>query len=226
MPPPPTSEPPVPGRAAPERRTQADRSAQARRRLLRAAIRLLAERGYTGTTLGEIGREAGLSRGLVTHHFGTKDACLAAAVEEIRRSATRSMALGQGGLRGLAALDHLITAYIGSLRDGDEFMRAMYVAMSDSVSSAPGLRDAVANANEQFRVAIRSWLVQAAEDGEIPAGTDHGAHAVLIEGLIRGVCLQWLVDPGRVDLDAAIATARHMVHTALTVPAPQAVGQS
>ncbi|MEW2359581.1 TetR/AcrR family transcriptional regulator [Spirillospora sp. NPDC029432] len=220
------SEAPTPGRPAGARRTQADRTAQARRRLLRAAIRLLAERGYTGTTLGEIGREAGLSRGLVTHHFGSKDACLAAAIEEIRKAAARSMAAGGEDLRGLAALDHFIAAYIGSLRDGDEYMRAMYVAMADSVSSAPGLRDAVARANELLRTAIRTWLEQAAADGEVPAGTDHAANAVLIEGLIRGVCLQWLVDPGRVDLDAAVATARHLVRAGLTVPAARPAGRA
>ncbi|GAA3446577.1 TetR/AcrR family transcriptional regulator [Planomonospora venezuelensis] len=200
---------------APERRTQADRTAQARRRLLRATIRLLAERGYTGTTLGEIGREAGLSRGLVTHHFGTKDACIGAAIEEIRSSAGRTILSGGDGRRGLAGIDHLITAYIGSMRDGDEYMRAMYVVMADAISSAPVLREAVAGSNEAFRALIRTWLGQAAEDGEIPEAADLDAHAVLIEGLLRGICLQWLIDPGRVDLDASIRTARRAVRAGL-----------
>ncbi|WP_119727507.1 TetR/AcrR family transcriptional regulator [Thermomonospora amylolytica] len=198
-----------------QRRTQADRTAQARRRLLRAAIRVLARRGYTGTTLEQIGRTAGLSRGLVTHHFGSKDACIEAAVDEIRAAACRGLLLGEGTRRGLAAVDHLISAYIGSLRDGDEYMRAMYVTMADAISSAPGLRAAIANANEEFRAAIRGWLGQAAEDGEIPAGTDLAAHAVAIEGLIRGICLQWMIDPERVDLDASIETARHVVRAGL-----------
>ena len=41
------------------RRTQAERTATAHRRMIRAAIRLIARQGYTKTTLAEVGREAG-----------------------------------------------------------------------------------------------------------------------------------------------------------------------
>lgn len=59
-----------------ERRTQAQRRAESRVRLIQAAIRLLGSHGYAGTSLVEIGKAAGLSRGLVSHHFGSrKRAC-------------------------------------------------------------------------------------------------------------------------------------------------------
>lgn len=199
------------------RRTQADRTALARRRLLHAAITLLADHGYTGTTLGEIGREAGLSRGLVTHHFGGKDACIAEAIAEIRRVALETF-LDDPARRGLAAIDHLIGAYISSVRDGNVYMRAMYVCMADAISSAPALRDAVATTNESFRASLRVWLDEAIADGETAPGTDAAAYAVLIEAMIRGVCLQWITDPDRVDLDASIAAARHMLRVALATP--------
>lgn len=40
---------------------------------MEAAIRLVARVGYTHTTLESIGVEAGYSRGLVQHRFGSKD---------------------------------------------------------------------------------------------------------------------------------------------------------
>src|SRR5690242_8900105 len=138
-----------------ERRTQADRTAQARRRLLHAAIKLLGERGYSGTTLAEIGREAGMSRGLVTHHFGTKDACIAEAIDEIREKAFKHLQASGENARGLAAIDHLIDSYVTSVRDGDAYARATYVAMADAISTAPDLREPVARTNEIFRAQIR-----------------------------------------------------------------------
>nr|MDT0663657.1 helix-turn-helix domain-containing protein [Micromonospora sp. DSM 115978] len=133
-------------------RTQAERSAQARRRLVDAAIRLLAEHGYTGTTLTEIGRVAGVSRGLVTHHFGSKDACVVAAIEQIRDAARQTFtASARGDLRGLARLDHLVEAYLSSVRSDRQYTRALYVVLADAISEAPSLREAVAHTDEVFR---------------------------------------------------------------------------
>jgi AcrR family transcriptional regulator len=46
----------------------------ARARIRDAAIRLFAERGIDGTTVRDIAREAGVSPGLLRHHFGSKEA--------------------------------------------------------------------------------------------------------------------------------------------------------
>jgi AcrR family transcriptional regulator len=197
-------------------RTQVERSAQARQKLVDAAITLLAERGYTGTTLEAIGKEAGLSRGLVTHHFGNKDACVIAAVNEIRHTAGRNFAPAPGA-RGMCRVDDLLEAYIGSVRDEHDgrYVRALYVVHADSISEAPSLRDSVAHTNEVLRAYLRSCLQQAVEDGEVPAGTDLTSAAVLIEGLLRGVSMQWLVDPAKVDLDMTIRTAKALVRAGL-----------
>jgi AcrR family transcriptional regulator len=197
-----------------EGRTQVERADQARRRLVRAAIKLLAERGYTGTTLAAIGREAGLSRGLVTHHFGNKDACILAAIREIQAGAVRDFT-PDPARRGLATIDHIIRMYLDSARSGELYMRALYVAHADSISEAPGLREAVAVANESFRAALRGCLRQAIEDGEVPPDTDRQQAALLIEGLLRGVCMQWFVDPGQMDVEAAIHAAQHLVRNGL-----------
>src|SRR5262245_9886920 len=54
-----------------------------RDRLVAAGIRLFAERGYKGTTVGDIESAAGLRprRGALYHYFESKEALLAAAVE-------------------------------------------------------------------------------------------------------------------------------------------------
>src|SRR5258705_6333594 len=54
------------------RRRQAERRAQSERRLLDAATQLIAEQGFSNTTLAQIGAKAGYSRGLVNERFGSK----------------------------------------------------------------------------------------------------------------------------------------------------------
>src|SRR5205085_8152353 len=65
------------------RRTQAERRAETRGRLLDATLECLAELGYGGTTTTEVVRRAGLSRGAQVHHFPTKAELVVAAVEHL-----------------------------------------------------------------------------------------------------------------------------------------------
>jgi AcrR family transcriptional regulator len=65
------------------RRTQEERRAGTRAALLDAALACLVEYGYAGTTTQRVCDRAGLSRGAHLHHFGTRPALLAAALEEL-----------------------------------------------------------------------------------------------------------------------------------------------
>jgi len=63
--------------------TQAERTAATCERLLDATVATLVERGYRGTTTPEICKRAGVSRGAQLHHYPTKEALVAAAVEHV-----------------------------------------------------------------------------------------------------------------------------------------------
>jgi AcrR family transcriptional regulator len=84
---------PVPGRTR-----DADRSREA---ILDAAEALFAERGYEGTTLQEIGRAAGVSRGTPGYFFGSKERLYAAVLE--RAFAAELKFVGQAQARAAQA---------------------------------------------------------------------------------------------------------------------------
>jgi AcrR family transcriptional regulator len=65
------------------RRTQEERRAQTRARLLQATADCLAELGWAGTTTTEVARRAGVSRGAQQHHYRTKTELVAAAIEHL-----------------------------------------------------------------------------------------------------------------------------------------------
>jgi TetR/AcrR family transcriptional regulator, regulator of cefoperazone and chloramphenicol sensitivity len=60
----------------------------ARARIRDAAIELFGEHGYRGTSIREVAKRAGVSGGLVQHHFGSKDAlreaCDGYVLEQLR----------------------------------------------------------------------------------------------------------------------------------------------
>jgi AcrR family transcriptional regulator len=62
-------------------RTQAERSERTRAQLLESTIECLLDLGYAGTSVNEICKHAGLSRGAQQHHFATKAELMAHALE-------------------------------------------------------------------------------------------------------------------------------------------------
>jgi AcrR family transcriptional regulator len=104
-------------------RTQAERSATTRQALLDATIACLVEEGYANTTTARVAERAGVSRGAHLHHFQTRSALVAAAVEHLRvRRAEELMAaadaLPSGPERVTQALDLLWRSYTSPLFQG------------------------------------------------------------------------------------------------------------
>ena len=65
------------------RRTQAERSAAMRTRLLDATVECLVSYGYAGTTTPRVAELAGVTRGAQIHHFRSKEDLVVAAIEHL-----------------------------------------------------------------------------------------------------------------------------------------------
>jgi AcrR family transcriptional regulator len=73
----------MPGRKSKTGRTQQERSAAMRTRLLDATVDCLVRYGYAGTTTTRVTELAGVTRGAQVHHFPTRADLLAAAVRHL-----------------------------------------------------------------------------------------------------------------------------------------------
>lgn len=65
------------------RRTQAERTAETRRELVDAAVRVIHRLGYGGASTALIAEEAGVSRGAILHHFGTRAVLMAEVIRDV-----------------------------------------------------------------------------------------------------------------------------------------------
>jgi AcrR family transcriptional regulator len=108
-------------------------AARSRAAILASAERLFSQRGYDGTSLGEIGAVAGLSRGAPSYFFGSKDRLYAevlASVFGARQEATeqafaqvRTWCAGHAGRDALrAALEAAATGYMRYLEQRPAFI--------------------------------------------------------------------------------------------------------
>lgn len=104
----------------PQRRSQAERSAATRDALLDATIGCLVDDGYANTTTSRVAERAGVSRGAHLHHFQTRQALVAGAMERLaeRRGAELLAAaenLPDGRERLVQGLDLLWASYANPL---------------------------------------------------------------------------------------------------------------
>ena len=87
------------------RRTQAERTSATRRALLDAARDQFAERGFSGTGREQVAAAAGVTRGALYHHFGTKEGLFRAVVEELEAGLAERVATA--ALAGTDPVDEL-----------------------------------------------------------------------------------------------------------------------
>ena len=93
------------GSGARQRRTQAERRAATRQALVAAGRELFSARGYADAGQEEIVERAGVTRGALSHHFGTKHGLFRAVVESVEEVLTTRIA--EAAMLGSDPLDHL-----------------------------------------------------------------------------------------------------------------------
>lgn len=194
------------GKAMPKhaRRTQADRREAAERRLLDAAIRLIAERGIKGTTLGDVGEAAGYSRGLTAHHYKTKEGLLRAVVAEIHRRYGQRMVAAGPPADGLKRLLASITTYLDVGVDVPA-ARALHLIQKEALTTQSEFRGVMRKFNRLSMAAIEKQIRIGIAAGEIRPDVDPVAQAALLLASLRGARAQWLVAPKDVDMEAVTA---------------------
>lgn len=190
--------------------TQEERTDAARRALIGAAMTILADEGYRRLTFTRIGEVAGLSRGLVNYHFGSKTALVEGVIDSIRQhyhSARQDFRTGHEAVRGMAE------TYLDRFRSDPRPAKVMLVLGTDSIGEEGPITAAVRETYQSFRDDLRTYIEQGVSDGSIRPDIDEDAHATVIEAVLRGVVLQYLVDPDHVDLDAVAAATLETVDT-------------
>ena len=201
--------PPPRGRKAPARKAEArpegtPKPARAphfreapdvrRRALVQAAMRAIAKYGFSGTTIGVICAEAQVSRGLINHHFGSKDELLRQAYQELCEE------------WAFQARDVLLESH----RDPEEKLRAMirinfgptvfkqehlgiWVGFWSAISKSPALK----KLNRELYKQDRDAYERAFEEIARIRGRkiDSRRAAITLGALMDGLWLEWCLDP-------------------------------
>ena len=170
-----------------------------------AAVELIAERGYDRTTFALIGERAGYSRGMVTQRFGNKEGLLWAVMKQILdRWTTNALEPRVGDQIGVPALQTILAAYLDACDRGPTRIRAYYALLREADGPVPAVRDAIRMVHAKERAHLAALIRDGQSTGTVRADVDPDAEATAFLGVMRGVTMQWLLDPKAVDLVATL----------------------
>lgn len=184
--------------------------------MLRAAIKLVAQKGPRSMTLNEVGEASGYSGGLVTYRFGSKSGLLKAVSERILQLWYERVL--QPALEEGATPDTLIRVareYLANVRKRSELMIAQVRLMNASHSSLPELAPYFSRYDERVRGDLAMAVARGHPDDVSSSALDPQAFATVYVGMLRGIALQHFINDQAFDVDDVMATIELICHRAL-----------
>jgi AcrR family transcriptional regulator len=201
--------------ATPRKREQSQLS---RERLIEAATRLFAERGYRDASVQAIGEAAGISRGSIFWHFGSKEGLLWAVVQRaFTRWEAETLVPEVGEARGEEAIGRALRAHRRFLADDGGTLRLLFVLMFEALGPRPELAGEFARLHRDLRVLATPWLEEAVADGDFRDDVHPESIVTLIIGTLGGIVYQYLLDAEGVDLDRCYADLERVLQRGLAV---------
>ncbi|MFF4775563.1 TetR/AcrR family transcriptional regulator [Microtetraspora fusca] len=189
-----------------------------RNRLFRAAVELIAEQGFSGTTVDAIAERAGVAKGTVFYNFGSKDALFAALLDHGigRLSASLAEAAEAPGAAGepaapLARLDAVVLAQLRFLDEYGPFARVLFGEMWRTA-----WQEAVVRLRENALGVYERVLADAVAAGELREDFDTGTAATALFGMVLTVSIERRVLRPERPLEEVHATLVELIHGRVT----------
>lgn len=181
------------------RRTQAERREHSEKKILLAAMELIAEKGAYAVTLAEIGEKAGFSRGLPAHKYGSKSNLLKALAKHISTNFSVFSNKNAKSTLGIRRLESLAAGYLQ--RNDNDWLpsKALIMLTTEARLLDNDLSEYMANYNLQVLSYLRKNIEIAIEKKELKADCNVSEVALFLLSIFRGATLLRINDPN-IDL--------------------------
>jgi AcrR family transcriptional regulator len=173
-------------------------SATTREHIVEAALALVADRGFTATSVDDIASAAGVAKGSVFYNFGSKSGLFEAIITEGVTRLTAALRAAADGLHGREALEALVTELLTQVRAHPDFAKLM---VAETFRTGRSWQDSIRLVRDESMGAFAAVVAETWPDRD-PSLT---AAALFGATLLAG--LEWLVfQPDRTleDVRAAV----------------------
>jgi AcrR family transcriptional regulator len=199
------------------RRRQADRSALSDRRLTEAAIELLVKLGMEGTTLQAVGEQAGYSRALATHRFGSKSGLFAHVLKGATNEWLERVQKAVGAKVGAEAICAVTNATEKFIRERPKVVRVMYMLWFQSLDPGAAFHPNIAAVHKAQRRDLESWIRAGQKAGQVNRAVNARRCAEQYCATMAGIAYQWLAND-KMPLAAMYGYVRQQISAQLRAP--------
>ncbi|GGL08005.1 TetR family transcriptional regulator [Planomonospora parontospora subsp. antibiotica] len=161
------------------------RRAETRLRLFGAAVELIAEQGYTATTVDAIAERAGVAKGTVFYNFGTKEALFSGLLEHGIELLSAALSGAAAGETALDALDAVVMAQLRFFEEYGAFARVLLAEMWRTA-----WQDAVARLRRDVLGVYADVLRRAVAEGAVRDDLDVETAATAVFGMVLTVAIE------------------------------------
>jgi TetR/AcrR family fatty acid metabolism transcriptional regulator len=177
-----------------------------RRRILDAAVRVFARKGYHTCRVGEIAEEAGIAHGLLYHYFSSKEEVLETIFRETWSELVAAVrAVEESGEPAREQLRQVAAILLRAWRRDPDLVRVLV----REVARSPEVQRRVAEIDHVFR-ALERIVSRGQEEGDFRRDLDPRLASWIVYGAIEEILTGWVL--GQLpDGDDEVARAERTV---------------
>lgn len=189
-----------------------------REQILKAAVEIFGNKGYTKGTLGDIAEQAGITHAGVLHHFGSKEKLLLEVISyrdhaDLEDRADRHMP------GGAELFVHLVrTAFANARRRG--IVQVFTVLTGESVTDEHPAQEYFQSRYAILRKDVTEAFELLCEQEGVADRSAVAAASASILAVMDGLQLQWLLAPDAVELGEASELAIRAIVNGVIRPGP------
>ena len=174
------------------RRTK-EEAEQTRQDLLDAALTIFSKKGYSATRLEDIANAAGVTRGAIYHHFGSKSDLFLALMEEATTVGNSAIdrAVGEGGTF-VEVLSRILVYTFNLLEEDRRFSEVM--ALQLTTPDVDALAQRRYEEAQELVQSISGFFKVIIDQGELRPDLDPEIAARAFLGYQNGVAMLWLAN--------------------------------
>ena len=180
--------------------------------LLAAARRCLVERGYARTTARDLVAASGTNLGSIGYHFGSKEALLAEALDDVLVDYTEKVvAVARAAGAGSSDPGRAVTAAWTAMTELHEDYRPLLIAFVEALAQAERsdeLRSRLAAGYDEMRQKISDGVLGLAPDLGLASARSIASFFIAVSD---GYMVQWLLDPDATPAGSDMLAAARLV---------------
>lgn len=204
-------------RATTEGTSRALQSEQTKERIIAAATRLFARKGYYATSIADLAEAVEVTKGALYHHFENKEAIFFAVVEKIRHAWWNVVARDVLKARdGMSRMSRLMDNHARLIAENESYCLVLNSMMMEMEGVNPDFLSTLQSVYVELASFIEQIVRKGQTAGQLRSDIDAKQTALTMVGILRGTgCSRPIFERLGVDYVEIVETSKKLVLSGL-----------